>query len=50
MTVVDAVGAGDAFLAMVIHGLIKRQPMPETLASACMRGAWVASQAGAVPR
>jgi fructokinase len=47
--VVDTVGAGDAFLATFINGLINKQPMQQTLEKACRIGAFVTSRRGANP-
>ena len=47
--VVDSIGAGDAFLAALVAGLLARTPWPETLARANQIGAWVASKRGAMP-
>lgn len=48
--VVDTVGAGDAFLAKFLAGLLAgRTTDAELLAAACRRGEWVASKAGACP-
>ena len=33
-TVVDTIGAGDAFNAGIIHGLVQRRPLPEVLTAA----------------
>lgn len=49
VTVADTVGAGDAFLAAFIAGLLARDPLQETLGRACATGAFVASKAGANP-
>ena len=47
---VDAVGAGDAFSAMLAVGLLKELPLQE-LADRCNQiGAYVASQPGAMPQ
>ena len=45
--VVDTVGAGDSFLAGMIHKLFTGAPPQEALAYACAMGALVASQKGA---
>ncbi|QJD95642.1 carbohydrate kinase [Mucilaginibacter robiniae] len=45
----DTVGAGDAFLATLLTGLIAEQPMQQTLEKACAVGAYVASHRGANP-
>jgi fructokinase len=47
--VVDTVGAGDAFLATFIVGLLNKLPMPQILERACAVGAFVASKRGANP-
>lgn len=48
--VADTVGAGDAFLATFIAGLLNKLPMPQILERACAIGAFVASKRGATPR
>jgi fructokinase len=45
----DTIGAGDAFTAGVAHGLLQGLPLEEIAVVANMRGAWVATQAGAMP-
>ncbi|MBE7467049.1 MAG: carbohydrate kinase [Planctomycetes bacterium] len=50
VTVVDAVGAGDAFLAALLDGLMKGTPPGDLLRAANALGAYVATQAGATPR
>ncbi len=47
--VVDTVGAGDAFLATFIAGIIDNKPFPKILLNACAIGAYVTSQRGANP-
>ncbi|UEG54238.1 carbohydrate kinase [Mucilaginibacter daejeonensis] len=47
--VMDTVGAGDAFLATLVAGLINEQPMSRVLEKACKVGSYVASQRGANP-
>jgi len=47
--VVDTVGAGDAFLATFIAGIIAKQPMQQVLENACAIGAFVTSKRGANP-
>lgn len=47
--VVDAVGAGDAFAAALLDGLLRGRDPGETLARANRLGAIVASRAGALP-
>lgn len=50
VAVVDTVGAGDAFLASLLSGLLAGdRPTAECLARACRQGEWVASQSGATP-
>lgn len=45
----DAVGAGDATAAALVHGLLKRWDWPRTLKLANELGAYVASKPGACP-
>lgn len=45
----DTVGAGDAFLATLIAGMLRGEPDDELLRRANRVAAWVASQHGAVP-
>jgi len=47
--VADTVGAGDAFAAGLLHGLLTDMPPDETLRFANRLGALVASRAGALP-
>ena len=47
--VADTVGAGDAFLATFITGLIENHAIPKLLLNACAIGAFVASKRGANP-
>lgn len=47
--VVDTVGAGDAFLATFIAGILADKPMDKILAKACAIGAFVTSKRGANP-
>jgi fructokinase len=48
--VVDTVGAGDAFLAQLLAGLLAGgRSEAQLVADACRRGEWVASRAGACP-
>jgi fructokinase len=50
VNVVDTVGAGDAFLATFINGLLNKQPMSQILEKACKIGAFVAGKRGANPK
>jgi fructokinase len=47
--VVDTVGAGDAFAAAFLHGIISGWPVSKTASFANALGAFIAGQAGAVP-
>ena len=47
--VVDTVGAGDAFLATLVNGLVKNEPLQKTINYACAMGALVANNSGANP-
>lgn len=47
--VVDTVGAGDAFLATFIAGILEEKPMQQVLENACAIGAFVTSKRGANP-
>lgn len=47
--VVDTVGAGDAFLATFVNGLLKGRPMQDLLATSCYIGSFVAGKRGANP-
>jgi fructokinase len=49
VTVADTVGAGDAFAAGLLHGLLEGWPATETLDLANRLGALVASRPGALP-
>ncbi|RCH54837.1 carbohydrate kinase [Mucilaginibacter hurinus] len=49
VNVVDTVGAGDAFLATLISGILKDRPMDLVLEKACAIGAYVAGKRGANP-
>jgi fructokinase len=49
VTVADTVGAGDAFLATFIAGLIAEEPMQQVLQKACAIGAFVTTRRGANP-
>lgn len=48
VTVKDTVGAGDSFLAYLIHQLLNKQPTQEALDQSCGMGAIVASKNGAI--
>jgi fructokinase len=48
--IVDTVGAGDAFTAGLVDGLLARSPAEEIVALADRLGALVASRPGAIPR
>ena len=48
-TVVDAIGAGDAFTAAMTHGLLRGWPLDRVAALANSWGAFVASRRGAMP-
>jgi fructokinase len=48
-TVVDTVGAGDAFAAALVHGLGRRWPAPQIADFANRLGALIASRPGAIP-
>jgi fructokinase len=45
----DTVGAGDAFTAALVHGLLRKMPLAEINDLANRMGAWVASFSGAMP-
>ena len=45
----DSVGAGDAFLATFVAGILAKRPMQTIVDKACSVGAYVASQRGANP-
>ena len=47
--VVDTVGAGDSFLATLVNGLVKNEPLQKTINYACAMGALVANNSGANP-
>lgn len=49
VTVGDTVGAGDAFTAAVADGLLRNLPLDAIALHASKRGAWVATQKGAMP-
>lgn len=46
---VDTIGAGDAFTATMTHGLLRGASLAQLNAAGNRWGAWVASQAGAMP-
>jgi fructokinase len=48
--VADAVGAGDAFTACLVHHYLRKAPLREINAAANRFAAWVASQPGGTPR
>jgi fructokinase len=49
VTVVDTVGAGDAFLATFVSGLLANHPIQQILELSCRVGAFVAGKRGANP-
>ena len=49
VAVADTVGAGDAFLAALLSGLLRGRDDAAALAHACRVGEWVATQRGATP-
>ena len=49
ITVVDTVGAGDAFTAGLVHHHLRKSSLAEMNEAANRAGAWVASHAGATP-
>lgn len=48
--VIDTVGAGDAFTAAFVAGLLERRPLDEINERACRIAAFVCSQNGATPK
>ncbi|HZQ18989.1 MAG TPA: carbohydrate kinase [Terriglobales bacterium] len=46
----DTIGAGDAFTAALVHGLLEKRPLPKINELANRLGAWVASNLGATPQ
>lgn len=48
--VADTVGAGDAFLATFVNGLLDKLPMDQILQRSCAVGAFVTGKRGANPR
>jgi fructokinase len=49
VTVKDTVGAGDAFTAALVLGLVRNDPLDQINRRACAIAAYVCSQAGATP-
>jgi fructokinase len=49
VTVADTIGAGDAFTAALVHEFLRRASLDRMNAVANRIGAWVASEAGAMP-
>ncbi len=49
VTVQDTVGSGDAFCAAIVHGLLRQDSLEDIAESASRRGAWIATQEGAMP-
>lgn len=47
--IADTIGAGDAFTATVVHHYLLGDPLGVIAEQASRRGAWVATQAGAMP-
>lgn len=47
--VADTIGAGDAFTATVVHEFLQKKTLKDIAEAAARRGAWVASQSGAMP-
>lgn len=45
----DTIGSGDAFLATFLKNYLQHEPIKSALASACLVGAYVATQKGATP-
>ena len=45
----DTIGAGDSFLAALVHGLIQKLPAEQALSQACRLAEFVASSDGATP-
>jgi fructokinase len=45
----DTIGAGDSFLAALVHGLLNHLPAEETLSRACRLAEFVAASDGATP-
>lgn len=46
----DTIGSGDAFLATFLKNYLQQEPVQKALASACLMGAYVATQKGATPQ
>jgi fructokinase len=49
VTVADAVGAGDAFTAALVHHYLRQAPLERINEAANRLGSWVATQVGATP-
>ncbi len=49
VTVVDTVGCGDAFCAVLVNGLLKKKELSVIAKEACRVGEFVAGKAGATP-
>jgi len=49
VTVADAVGAGDAFTAALVHHYLRKAPLETISEAATQLGSWVATQVGATP-
>jgi fructokinase len=45
----DTIGAGDAFIATLVHYYLRRAPLPDISETANRVAAWVATQEGATP-
>ena len=48
--VADTVGAGDAFTARLVYGLLDGEDAHDALSAATKLGSWVATQQGATPK
>jgi fructokinase len=49
VTVVDTVGAGDAFTATLVHHYLRGSDLPTMNEAANRIGSWVASKSGGTP-
>jgi fructokinase len=49
VSVKDTIGTGDAFMAALVHGLLRGHSLEEMNELASRMGAWVASNSGAMP-